>query len=252
MIERFHRQLKSAIRACPDITNWMEFLPLILLGIRIFAKGDMGHSPAELVYSTPLALPGRMITPVPPRDIPGPAFYIHRLHAHMSHLSPNALHLQKTDTYIPLDINQWMYVFIQNDGIPSQICPPYSGPYRVLQRREKYFVVNMNGKPNTISNDRLKKSIIEPDSSSSSLTPHQTDTVSSTPPACTSTSSLQTRTRSGRRVRWPAKYIQVFYFKKIPGLQDFTMTLAGWLTGAMPCQMATCGFVCDCLLCICS
>ncbi|CAI9728496.1 Hypothetical predicted protein [Octopus vulgaris] len=49
--------------------------------------------------------------------------------------------------------NMFVCTRAYNDGIPSQICPPYSGPYRVLQRREKYFVINMNGKPNTISID---------------------------------------------------------------------------------------------------
>eukprot|EP00106_Octopus_bimaculoides_P011458 XP_014778900.1 PREDICTED: uncharacterized protein LOC106875325 [Octopus bimaculoides] len=217
MIERFHRQLKAAIRACPDITNWMEFLPLILLGICISAKDDIGHSPAELVYGTTLALPGQMIAPVPPRDIPDPTFYVHRLRAHMSHLSPNAPRSQKTDTYVPSDINQWTHIFIRNDGIPSQIRPPYSGPYRVLQRKEKYFLVDRNGKPNTISIDRLKKAIVDPEFSASSSTPNKTDTVLSRPPASTSTSSQHPRTKIGRRVRWPAKYIQVCCFKKIPG-----------------------------------
>lgn len=67
----------------------------------------------------------------------------------------------------------------------SQIRPLYSGSYRVLQRKEKHFVVDINDKQNTISIDRLKEAIVEPDFASSSSTPHQTDTTSSTPLANT-------------------------------------------------------------------
>ncbi|MEL7341755.1 MAG: RNase H-like domain-containing protein, partial [Bacteroidota bacterium] len=41
MIERFHRQLKASIKAYPDSTAWIEFLPLILLGIRNTVKADL-------------------------------------------------------------------------------------------------------------------------------------------------------------------------------------------------------------------
>ena len=33
MIERFHRQLKTALKAQQNTTLWMDVLPLVLLGI---------------------------------------------------------------------------------------------------------------------------------------------------------------------------------------------------------------------------
>uniref|UniRef100_A0A0L8GEF2 Reverse transcriptase domain-containing protein n=1 Tax=Octopus bimaculoides TaxID=37653 RepID=A0A0L8GEF2_OCTBM len=144
MVERFHRQLNSAIRAYPDVNSWIDFLPLILLGIHTSVKDEIGYSPAELIYGTTLTLPGQMIAPVIPQDIPDPTTYVHRLRAHMSQLSPKPPRPQETDTYVPTDINQWTHVFVRNDGIPARICPPYSGPYKVLQKREKYFVVDVN------------------------------------------------------------------------------------------------------------
>ena len=38
LVERFHRQLKAALRACPDPVQWVDALPLILLGIRTTLK----------------------------------------------------------------------------------------------------------------------------------------------------------------------------------------------------------------------
>nr|VZI02723.1 unnamed protein product [Spirometra erinaceieuropaei] len=63
MVERFHRQLKTALRAVEDPGNWSDNLPLALLGIRAALKSDLGCSAAELVFGTTLRLPGEMITP---------------------------------------------------------------------------------------------------------------------------------------------------------------------------------------------
>nr|VZI37579.1 unnamed protein product [Spirometra erinaceieuropaei] len=63
MVERFHRQLKTALRAVEDPGSWSDNLPLALLGIRAALKSDVGCSSAELVFGTTLRLPGEMITP---------------------------------------------------------------------------------------------------------------------------------------------------------------------------------------------
>nr|VZI30326.1 unnamed protein product [Spirometra erinaceieuropaei] len=56
MVERFHRQLKTALRAVEDPGNWSDNLPLALLGIRAALKSDLGCSSAELVFGTTLRL----------------------------------------------------------------------------------------------------------------------------------------------------------------------------------------------------
>ena len=58
LVERFHRQLKSSLKACRTPTHWVGALPIILLGIRTALKQDLGCSAAELVYSTTLRIPG--------------------------------------------------------------------------------------------------------------------------------------------------------------------------------------------------
>jgi len=57
LVERFHRQLKSALKCLTDTTHWIKALPLILLGIRTTLKQDLKCTPAELVYGTTLCLP---------------------------------------------------------------------------------------------------------------------------------------------------------------------------------------------------
>ncbi|VDK29692.1 unnamed protein product [Dibothriocephalus latus] len=54
MVEWFHRQLKVCIRAAADRQNWMDDLPLVLLGIRSFLNVDLDCSTAGLVLDANL------------------------------------------------------------------------------------------------------------------------------------------------------------------------------------------------------
>ena len=38
----------------------------------------------------------------------------------------------------------------------TQLQHPYEGPFHVLERNPKFFIINIGGKPNTVSVDRLK------------------------------------------------------------------------------------------------
>ena len=73
MVERFHRQLKAALKAQPTPDAWMDTLPLILLGIRTALKEDLNSTAAEMVYGTTLRLPGEFFTPSPTTSLPDPS-----------------------------------------------------------------------------------------------------------------------------------------------------------------------------------
>ncbi|CAK9801715.1 Protein NYNRIN [Anthophora quadrimaculata] len=60
MVERFHRQLKSAIVCHAD--GWAAALPVVLLGIRAAWKDDIKATPAEMLYGEPIRLPGELLT----------------------------------------------------------------------------------------------------------------------------------------------------------------------------------------------
>ena len=86
LIERFHRQLKASLRACPDPYHWVDALPLILLGVRTALKEDLGCSSAELVYGTTLRLPGEYFCPTQAGSVAEPADYVIRLRHTMQQL----------------------------------------------------------------------------------------------------------------------------------------------------------------------
>jgi hypothetical protein len=58
MVERFHRQLKEALRSCNCGADRAAHLPWVHMGLRAAPKEDSGLSSAELVFGAcPLARP---------------------------------------------------------------------------------------------------------------------------------------------------------------------------------------------------
>ena len=61
LVERLHRQLKAALMARDEDANWMDHLPLVLLGIRTAWRAELDGSPAELTFGAALHLPGEFV-----------------------------------------------------------------------------------------------------------------------------------------------------------------------------------------------
>ena len=68
LVEHMHRQLKTALKARLTGPNWMDELPLVLLGMHTSWREDGDCSPADLVYGGPLHLPGEALEPSDPAE----------------------------------------------------------------------------------------------------------------------------------------------------------------------------------------
>ena len=156
LVERLHRQLKASLKAHAG-ARWTENLPLDLLGIRTAVKSDLGCSAAELVYGTTLRLPGQFVANTDTDVDIDPGDYVHRLRRFMLDIRPHSTRTQHgRPTYIPSNLNSAPHVFIRDDSVSKPLQPPYRGPYPVIRRTDKFFVVDRNGKHDTVSVDRLK------------------------------------------------------------------------------------------------
>nr|XP_050029029.1 uncharacterized protein LOC126525012 [Dermacentor andersoni] len=197
MVERFNRQLKSALVTTEKL-SWVEALPLILLGIRTAVKTDIGCSAAELVYGTTLRLPGEFLTGSPQDGCTATAAYALRLRDIMANLrttpprraAPRAV-------CVPSELASYTHVFVSHDAVHRPLQPPL----RVLRRGEKQFTIHVRGRHEVVSLDRLKPAHIE-----------EADTVSHAPSSLTPLSKALlvqthqvTRTRSGRVSRVPGR-----------------------------------------------
>ncbi|KAL7844548.1 hypothetical protein SRHO_G00230870 [Serrasalmus rhombeus] len=59
-------------------------------------------------------------------------------------------------SHVPSGLQSAGFVFIRVDGHRRPLRPPYEGPFRVVETGDKHFVVDIGGKPECISVDRLK------------------------------------------------------------------------------------------------
>ena len=200
LVERFHRTLKSALKAQSEPNKWTESLPLILLALRSSFKADLKCSAAELVYGCTLRLPGELLVPTKNTESLNPTSYVDRLRNHMLELKPEPTRPKEIQNQIPKDLFSCTHVFVRVDSVKKPLQPPYDGPYRVISRKEKYFILDMKGKENTISIDRLKVAHMDPETH---------PTMPTQPPSNTKPEKPERFTRSGRRVRWPQKYIKM-------------------------------------------
>ncbi|BHF84402.1 hypothetical protein SprV_0902755300 [Sparganum proliferum] len=161
MVERFHRQLKTALRAVEDPGNWSDNLPLALLGIRAALKSDLGCSAAELVFGTTLRLPGEMITPTSRGADETPDNLVHRLRQFMRSLSPVPPRAPMTESYVEKDLDNCTHVFVRCDRVRQPLESPYEGPFRVLARNAKTFRILRSDKEDVVSVDRVKAAVAE-------------------------------------------------------------------------------------------
>ena len=154
--ERFNRSLKVAIKAQTDSHEWYSNLSMILLGLRATLKEDLHCSTAELTYGTTLRLPGQYFVE-PDDDTPIISNYVTRLSTFMQTMRPvRPRHPTNRHSHVEEELFQCNHVFIRFDGVRTPLQRPYHGPYFVLDRNDKYFTLDIKGKPDTVSIDRLK------------------------------------------------------------------------------------------------
>ena len=206
LVERFHRQLKTALKAQPNADNWVHHLPMVLLGIRTALKEDLHCSAAELVYGTTLRLPAEFFDSSSSTDL-DPVNYVAKLRSTMQQLRPTPpRHHSKHKAYISKNITQCTHVFIRHDGVHTPLQPPYNGPFKVIQRDDKTYTVEVNGQPKVVSLDRLKPAHVEDPSMIVTVPVDDCFWPESDTPPATSPAPGVRITRSGRHVHFPDRY----------------------------------------------
>lgn len=192
MIERFHRQMKAAIKS-HETQCWAEILPVILMGIRAAWKEDLQATPAEMVFGESIRLPGQFLGESN-KEIDSTEDVVTQLRKAMTNLQPQLRRHGQKATFVHKDLASSQQVFLRHDMPSGSLQPPYDGPYPVLNRGEKTFKIRINGRAVNVSIDRLKPAYIleqeEPEEKAA-------NTVKEEPLKCT---------RSGRASRPPVRF----------------------------------------------
>ena len=162
LCERFHRSLKAAIRASLTDDGWVDRLPWVMLGLRTAPKEDLRASSAELVYGQPLRVPGDFIpTATAPWSAAQERTSLQDRVRGFTPVPTSQHGLPKA--CVPPSLRTAGYVFIRHDAHRGPFRPPYDGPFRVLEAGDKAFLVDIGGRPDYISVDRLKPAHLDLD-----------------------------------------------------------------------------------------
>ncbi|GFS69571.1 integrase catalytic domain-containing protein [Trichonephila clavipes] len=143
---------------------------------------------------------------------------VSKLKSHMQSLHPKPpKHHGKSPVFIHPGLLEATHVFLRRDMLRRPLQQPYDGPFKVLQRKDKVFFLDINGKRVSVSIDRCKPAFflntedfqlpqtknetpatVEPNATASTPATVESDPTASTP--------TQPSTRSGRKVHLPTRY----------------------------------------------
>ncbi|VDL91784.1 unnamed protein product [Schistocephalus solidus] len=132
-------RLKTSLRATDNPENWMDHLPLVLLGIRSALKSDLHCSTAELVFGATVRLPDSLPS------------------------STQAISLRVLATC--------SHVYLRCDQVRCPLEPPYNGSFPVFSRGTKTFRIQRETHEEVVTLDHLEAAVpgTPPDKPCSSL-----------------------------------------------------------------------------------
>ena len=179
MVERFHRVLKERLMARNAGHNWMSHLPMVLLGIRASIREDSLTSPAQLVLGSHLRLPGQLLPAPPPLDVrPTSTFILDLKNSIEMALPMPVIHHGNQRFHLPEALRSARAVYIRVDAVRPPLVRPYDGPFPVISKTDKTFIIRRGNKDITVSVDRLKPAFEFPPATSvpTTLPPSLPDT----------------------------------------------------------------------------
>ena len=147
--------MKTALKIqCQKVKNWPEMLPSICLGLKVAQCDDTRGSPAQLTFGQQLRLPGEF---VPKNGAPEPdKQFLDQMQKFFASVTPFPVkHNRVVKSHVPRELTNCKQVWIE-EVVKAPLRPPYRGPYDVIEKADKYFTVDIDGRHETVSLDRLK------------------------------------------------------------------------------------------------
>lgn len=205
MIERFHRSLKASIMARK--ANWFTSLPIVLLGLRMSPKAHE-FSPFTAVTGSYIMCPHPILSPesVIPTTYESITSFVKEMQTinFFDHSTGDCHSLPSS--YVPRELHNATHVWLRLDRVRKSLEAPYTGPFEVVTRKPKYYVIKLPQGDTTVCIDRLKPAVIPSPKLSKPLPkvfkPSPPLPSTDPLPAPPSAPSNIERTRSGRTVKF--------------------------------------------------
>ena len=116
----------------------------------------------ELVYGTTLRVLGEFFSPGTGPFTSDLSTYAAQLKLAMQSLKamPPCADLNRP-FFVPKDLMTCPFVFVRHDAVHKPLQAPYDGPFKVLHRSDKHFTLDINGREEVISINRLKPAYMD-------------------------------------------------------------------------------------------
>ncbi|XP_066958868.1 uncharacterized protein [Macrobrachium rosenbergii] len=146
--------------------DWKYQLPWVLLGLRTAPRADSAPSAAEKTYSEPLVVPGELVT----EDHHNPS--VQRLRKIVGKFAPHKrTYTDRSATFTPPGLASTTHVFVRDDAVHPPLTRPYKGPFHVLERNSKAFLLALHGRNDWVSINQVKPTLLEEDTTVSTPQP---------------------------------------------------------------------------------
>jgi hypothetical protein len=122
------------------------------MGLRAAPTEDTGVSTAEIVFGTPLVLPGQILD----AEQPPPADFIAKLRQSGPPPPSRPLSYAQMAAKPPAALLSAAFVYVQKGAAVPPLLPLYSHPYKVLASGPKVFRLQVGEREESVSIDRLK------------------------------------------------------------------------------------------------
>ena len=154
-VERLHRTLKSALIARG--TDWYLSLPIVLMGLRM-SPNSLDYSPFTAVTGTYMLCPHPIITNDNKLDTTSATVqhFMKEMQSINFHDFSYGTCNSNSTSYIPKDLFTVPSVWLRVDRVRKPLEAPYSGPFDVLERHSKHFILRLPQGDTSVSIDRLK------------------------------------------------------------------------------------------------
>lgn len=214
LVERMHRTMKAALKAkLAADPNWVDALPLVMLGMRAAVKEDLNCSAAEMVFGEALRLPGEFFVSAEGDWNADPVFVsdLRQTIRQLRPIAPDWHGGQTRRNYVPRELSTATHVFVRVDAHRRPLQAPYQGPFKVVERHDKFYKLDLGTRQDTVSIDRLKPAFLDEASKANEPRRPAQAAEARLPPRHAedgNTGVVPLVTSSGRLVRLPARYLE--------------------------------------------
>ena len=200
-IERIHRVVKTALRCLEEKEEWIDHIPFISLMLNNQVADTNLYTPYQKTFGKVCKVPGVILlnegcvedTSPDDRNM---QLFCEMMSQHTRSARPLDLH----SGYVDKNLMKADHVWVRKEGVRPSLAAFYEGPYPVMRKFRKYFIIRSWEGERKISVDRLKtaylmstleEAVANPDQESWSYEVRPREEVAETEPQSDSDSDLQ-------------------------------------------------------------